>query len=53
MAVVNVAKIKPTQPIFARSDNSLVRLSARKIGLDIPEPDPSLPKLEQEAGDIS
>lgn len=51
MAKVTVEKVKPKQPVLYR-ESSLARLSARKIGLDIPKPRPSPPEAELEETDI-
>ena len=52
MAILTVAKVARPHPV-SRRENSRVRLSARRVGLDIPEPHLSLPKAELEAADIS
>ena len=52
MAKVTTEQIKAQRPLL-RHSNSNMRQSARKIGLYIPEPDPSLPKTEQEEADIA
>ncbi|HSX46115.1 MAG TPA: hypothetical protein VLG27_03885 [Candidatus Saccharimonadia bacterium] len=52
MAKVTVEKVKRRQPVLYKESSS-ARLSARKIGLDIPEPNPSPPKTEFEATDTA
>ena len=49
MAKVKVEKIKPKSPVLY-GESSSARLSARKIGLDIPE---TSPKAELEETDIA
>jgi hypothetical protein len=53
MAELSVKKIEPKRSGFARRESSHARLSARKIGLDIPKTEPSLPGTEQEESDIA
>jgi len=52
MAKVTVEKVKQKQPIFYRESSS-ARLSAKRIGLDIPKPNPLPPETELEETDIA
>ena len=54
MAKVTIQKIKAKpQADFVHPESSRARLSARKVGLNIPKHQPSLTETEQEEADIA